>query len=142
MDSAHKVLIKHGNYTELFDFFTEKNSYVLIMSHLTLDLKLVVSLGRDRLYCQHVLRDMTSGRFSLGILELVDFSTIAELIDYYSRYYIFDRSGGLATRIRLLKPCYKDVMPLKYLCGVVIKKFDVEVPETVRLSLLDRPEHF
>ena len=85
------------------------------------DLKLVVSLSPDYLFSRRILRNIATGMYCLEFLEVLDFDTISDLLDHYADNFIYDGHTGVIRRLHLLKPCYREVMPLSYLAGFVIK---------------------
>ena len=107
-----------------------------------MDVKLVVSLSPDKLLCRRILCDFISVRYALEFKDVLDFSTVSDLIDHYTENYIFDGTSGVITRLRLRKPCYNRVMSLRYLSGVVIQKNNIPVPEEVSESFEGRARYF
>ena len=139
---AHVVLLREGNVNQFYEYFCHQYSYALVMDSFLLDVKLVVSLSPDRLLWRRILCDFISGRYALEFNDALDFPTVSDLIDHYTENYIFDGTSGVITRLRLRKPCYTQVMSLRYLSGVVIQKNNLPVPEEVSESLVGRARHF
>ena len=138
MEQNHTVVMRDGYVTDLFDFFSSQYSYVLVRDPWLHDLKLVVSISPDYLFSRRILRDIATGMYSLEFLEVVDFDTISDLLDHYSDNFIYEGHTGVIRRLRLFKPCYREVMSLSYLAGVVIKKHAVEVPDEIGMTLQHR----
>ena len=118
-------IVHYIDWRACFDFLSEPFSFVLLCDDFTQEISLVMKNSADELFIRQIMFSPQVYRLEY---ELVTFSNIESLLDYYHENYLYERSFGTVRHFKLKRAVYNSVLSLKHLATVAVRRNRIPNP--------------